>query len=145
MKKETVEPSISLSDELVLRNFDALLHRGQNDAAISDALMLTYAFAKRTRDTDEEYLLYQNATLKAVRKSVGSPDVVTSESTMGAIVLLAGIEVRFLVHRSGHASQQTRLHSDAGTTRNVVSSTAPYGGDTAASQDVSKQRCASER
>jgi hypothetical protein len=55
--------------------------------------MLTFAFAATTGSIDRECLGYQSEALSSVRQRMSSPDKASSESTLGAILLLAGIEV----------------------------------------------------
>jgi hypothetical protein len=55
--------------------------------------MLTFAFAVTASSIDREYLAYQSEALSSIRQRMNSPDRATSESTLGAILLLAGIEV----------------------------------------------------
>lgn len=56
--------------------------------------MLTFSLAVADGNFNRECLEYQNAALSAVRKRITSPDKATMESTLGAILLLAGVEVR---------------------------------------------------
>jgi hypothetical protein len=55
--------------------------------------MLTFAFAVTAGSIDRECLGYQSEALSSIRKRMSSPAGATSESTLGAILLLAGIEV----------------------------------------------------
>ncbi len=55
--------------------------------------MLTFAFAGTADTIDRTCLEYQSAALRSVRQRIGSLERATEESTLGAIVLLAGIEV----------------------------------------------------
>jgi hypothetical protein len=77
----------------VLQNFRSVLRQGLDDHALLSAVMLTFAFAVTAGGIDRECLGYQSEALSSLRQSMSSPDRVTSESTIGAILLLAGIEV----------------------------------------------------
>lgn len=55
--------------------------------------MLTFAFAVSSGGIDKECLDYQSDALSSIRQSMSSPERATSESTLGAILLLAGIDV----------------------------------------------------
>jgi len=55
--------------------------------------MLTFAFASTAGGIDRTCLEYQSAALRSIRQRIGSLERATSESTLGAILLLAGIEV----------------------------------------------------
>lgn len=58
--------------------------------------MLTFTFAATAGSMDEECLRYQGEALSSIRQRMSSPDRATTESTLGAILLLAGIEVRLI-------------------------------------------------
>ena len=77
----------------MLQNFPSVLRKGVDDHALVSAVMLTFAFAVTAGSIDRECLGYQNEALSSIRQRMSSPDRATSESTLGAILLLAGIEV----------------------------------------------------
>jgi len=77
----------------VLQNFRSVLRKGLDDHALLSAFMLTFSFAVTASSTDKEYLRYQSEALGSIRRRMNTPDRATSESTLGAILLLAGIEV----------------------------------------------------
>jgi hypothetical protein len=82
-----------MSDELVLQNFRRVLRKELDDQALLSACMLTFAFAVNSGSIDSVYLGYQREALCSIRQRINSPDRATSESTIGAILLLAGVEV----------------------------------------------------
>lgn len=92
--RQTTGPEFSVLDELVLQNFRTVLRKGLDDDALLSAVMLTFAFSVTTDGIDRECLGYQSEALSSIRQSMASPDKATSEPTLGAILLLAGIEVR---------------------------------------------------
>lgn len=89
-------PEFSILDELVLNNFPALVRKGQDDHALLSAFMLTFVFAITASSVDAKYLEYQSQALGAIRRRMDCPDTAASESTLGAILLLAGTEVWIL-------------------------------------------------
>jgi hypothetical protein len=91
--QQATEPVFSVSDELVLQNFRLVVRKGLDDHALLSAVMLTFAFAATAGSIDRECLGYQSEALSSIRQRMSSPDRATSESTLGAILLLAGIEV----------------------------------------------------
>ena len=91
--QQVKEPVFSVSDELVLQNFRLVLRKELDDHALLSAVMLTLTFAVIAGNIDRECLGYQSEALSSIRQRMGSPDRATSESTLGAILLLAGIEV----------------------------------------------------
>lgn len=56
--------------------------------------MLRFAFAASTGNVDSEFLRYRGEALNSIRRRMSSLDKAITESTLGAILLLAGIEVR---------------------------------------------------
>ena len=92
--QQTVKPVFSVSDELVLLNFRSVLRKGYDDHALLSAFMLTFTFSAAAGRINRECLKYQNEALSSIRQRMNSLDRSVSESTLGAILLLAGIEVR---------------------------------------------------
>ncbi|KAF2705408.1 hypothetical protein K504DRAFT_337429, partial [Pleomassaria siparia CBS 279.74] len=93
--QQAIEPVFSISDELVLPNFRSVLRKGLDDRALLNAIMLTIACAvtSNTGSIDGECLGYQSEALNSIRQRLSSPDRATLESTLGAILLLAGVGV----------------------------------------------------
>lgn len=85
-------PKFSISDELVHPNFQFIFQRDQDDPALLNATILTYSLAMTGR-IDMTSLGYQNQALESIRASMSSNQTFTSESTLAAIVLLAGVDV----------------------------------------------------
>ncbi|KAM5368079.1 hypothetical protein ACJZ2D_009683 [Fusarium nematophilum] len=105
--QQTRAPVFTISDELVLQNFRSILRTGQDDQALLSSVMLTFAFATTAGSIDMNCLGYQSEALSSVRQRMSSPARVTSESTLGAILLLAGIDARLGMPR------QVQLHMGA--------------------------------
>lgn len=77
----------------MLQNFQSVLRGGLDDRALLNAVMLTYTSAFTPIGCRGEHFRYQTEALSSLRQNLKSPDGATSESTLGAILLLAGIEV----------------------------------------------------
>ncbi|KAH8654156.1 hypothetical protein BGZ60DRAFT_161832 [Tricladium varicosporioides] len=92
--QQATEPVCSVSDELVLQNIRLVLRKGLDDHALLSAVMLTFSFAATAGSINRECLKYQSEALCSIRQRMSSPDRAASESTLGAILLLAGIEAR---------------------------------------------------
>ncbi|KAJ5253992.1 N-ethylmaleimide reductase [Penicillium chrysogenum] len=105
--QQVAEPVFSVTDELVLQNFRSVLRKGLDDNALLSAVMLTLSFKTTESITNKKYLEYQNEALSSIRQRMSSPDRATTESTIGAILLLAGIEVQLGMPR------QVQLHMGA--------------------------------
>lgn len=92
----TEQPSLSIPDELVVRNFGCILKRGVDDEALLNAFMLmcrVTAAGTAGGALDAECLGYQGRALRSVRQRMDCPEEAASESTIGAMVLLASVEV----------------------------------------------------
>ncbi|KAJ3525227.1 hypothetical protein NM208_g11729 [Fusarium decemcellulare] len=92
--QQATGPIFDVSDELVLQNFRSVLRKGRDDDALLSAIMVTFAFAVTSGSIGREFLGYQSEALSSIRRRISSPTMVPSESTLGAILLLAGIEAR---------------------------------------------------
>ncbi|KAH7027848.1 uncharacterized protein B0I36DRAFT_375518 [Microdochium trichocladiopsis] len=82
----------TVADELVLNNFSKVIHQSNHDPALRSAAMLTVSFAKAGL-LDRRGLEYQSRALRVIASRVQSVDAAALESTLAAILLLAGIEV----------------------------------------------------
>lgn len=80
-------------DELVLRNYHSVIRRSLDDNALLNAFMLTLASSVSSWRFDRRYLTYQSEVLRAIRERIAAPYGATTESTLGAILLVAGVEV----------------------------------------------------
>lgn len=91
--KQALEPVFSIGDDTALQNFSAVFRTGVEDPALLNAVLLTATFAATKNVLDQEYLQYQNETIKIIRERISVGETAATISTMGAILLLAGIEV----------------------------------------------------
>jgi hypothetical protein len=71
--------------------------------------MLSLAFAASGGVINNECLVYQGQAIHYVRERMGSLDKAISESTIGAILLIVGVEVRSLM--TNHCLPEYRLTS----------------------------------
>lgn len=91
--RQATEPVFSVADELAFHNFRAVFQTGLDDPALLNAVMLTFALAVTEGSIDRECLRYQSQAMSCIRERMNSLDRATSISTIGAILLLAGVEV----------------------------------------------------
>ncbi|KAJ6126989.1 N-ethylmaleimide reductase [Penicillium sp. IBT 18751x] len=91
--QHTTEPILSVSDELILQGFRSILRKGLDDHALLNAIMLTFALNTTADSFNGECLQYKVEVLASLRQRMTSSETATTESTLGAIVLLAGVEV----------------------------------------------------
>jgi hypothetical protein len=92
--RQASEPVFSIAEELAFQSFRSVFRTGLVDPALLNAAMLSFAFAVAGGSIDQECLGYQGQAIGYVREKMSSLDEATSESTIGAILLLTGVEVR---------------------------------------------------
>ena len=80
-------------EELAFQNFRSVFRTGLVDPALLNAIMLSFVFAVTGGRINRECLGYQSQAIGYIRERMSSLDEATSESTIGAILLLAGVEV----------------------------------------------------
>lgn len=94
---QATEPVFSVRDPVVFQTFHSVFRTGLEDAALLNAVMLTFAFAAvGGASLDQESLGYQSKAISSLRGKISSVrDVSALEvmPTIGAILLLAGVEV----------------------------------------------------
>jgi hypothetical protein len=88
------EPVFSLENGVVYYSFRDVFDSGLDDPALLNAVMLTFAFAAAEGTIDQESLGYQSQAIGYIRERMSCTNKATSATTMGAILLLAGVEVR---------------------------------------------------
>lgn len=104
--KQRTQPVFSVADELVLLNYSTILKTSLHDSALLNAALLTFSFAA-TGVFDLECLAYQSEALNSIRAKLDHPGEAASESTVAAILLLAGMEARLTM------PAQAQIHLNA--------------------------------
>ncbi|KAG7135407.1 hypothetical protein HYQ46_008929 [Verticillium longisporum] len=90
----SMHPVFDVADELVLQNISCLLRKCPDNPALLYAVRLNFACAVTSSNMNRKCLEYKDQTLSSLRQSMSSLDSAISESTLGAILLLAGAEAR---------------------------------------------------
>jgi len=94
---QATEPVFSVRDSVVFQTFHSVFRAGLEDAALLNAVMLTFAFAALGgANLDQESLGYQSKAISSLRGKISSVQDVSALEvmpTIGAILLLAGVEV----------------------------------------------------
>ncbi|KAI1111627.1 hypothetical protein F5Y14DRAFT_453860 [Nemania sp. NC0429] len=88
------EPVFTMTEKLAFQNFGSVFQMGLVDPTLVSAIMLSFAFSVAGGQINRECLAYQDQAISHIRERIGSPTEATSESTLGAILLLAGVEAR---------------------------------------------------
>ncbi|KAL2831403.1 hypothetical protein BDW59DRAFT_140140 [Aspergillus cavernicola] len=105
--RQAAEPVFSIAEELAFQNFHSVFRTGFDDPALLNAVMLSLAFAVTGSSIDQECLRYQGQAISYIRERMSSLGEATSEPTIGAILLLAGVEARLGM------TPQVQLHMGA--------------------------------
>jgi hypothetical protein len=91
--RQAAEPVFSVEDEISFQTFRSIFRTDLDDLALSNAVMLTFAFGETGGSINQECLGYLNKATKSIRQRMSSLEDAASIATMGAILLLAGVEV----------------------------------------------------
>ncbi|KAF2965037.1 hypothetical protein GQX73_g8540 [Xylaria multiplex] len=105
--RQSLEPVFNVAERLTFQSFRSVFRTGSIDPALLSAVMHTLAFAAAGGGINRECLGYQGRAFRFVRERMSSPRKATSESTIGAILLLAGVEARLRM------TSQVQLHMGA--------------------------------
>ncbi|KAK5229746.1 hypothetical protein LTR72_001278 [Exophiala xenobiotica] len=92
LAKQAVEPVFSIADPVIFQDFDSVFRNDLDDPALLSAIKLSFAFAVTGGNIDHECLHYQNEAMSTIRERMNSPDTALGLPTLGAILLLAGVE-----------------------------------------------------
>ncbi|RYC62085.1 hypothetical protein CHU98_g4137 [Xylaria longipes] len=90
--RQAPEPVFSVQEDLAFQSFSSVFRTSLVDPALLSAVMFSLAFAVAGGSINRECLGYQGQAIGYVRERMGSPGEATSESTIGSILLLAGVE-----------------------------------------------------
>lgn len=91
--RKASEPVFSITEELAFQNFHTVFRTGLTDPALANAVMLSLLFAVTEGKLDIECLKYKVCAIGCIRDKVTYAKGAVSESTIGAILLLVGVEV----------------------------------------------------
>lgn len=91
--QHTEQSNLSVSDELILRNFHFVFKNGLDDHALLSTIMLTFSFPTSEYKSSHNFLEYQNQAMRLICQRMSFPEKAATEPTLGAILLLARIEV----------------------------------------------------
>ncbi|KAF5254489.1 hypothetical protein FANTH_747 [Fusarium anthophilum] len=103
--RQAPEPVFSVEDDF--QNFKSVFRSGLIDPALLNAVMLSLAFTANGGAINKECLIYRGQTIQHIRERISMADKVVSESTIGAILLLVGVEARL------GTTSQVQLHMGA--------------------------------
>ncbi|EWZ52457.1 hypothetical protein FOZG_02225 [Fusarium oxysporum Fo47] len=103
--RQAPEPVFSVEDDF--QNFESVFRSGLVDPALLNAVMLSLAFTANGGVMNKECLIYQGQAIQHIREKISTPEKAVSESTIGAILLLVGVEARL------GTTSQVQLHMGA--------------------------------
>ena len=100
-------------EELNFQSFHSVFRVSGVDDALLNAVMLSLSFAAAEGSINQDYLNYRGLVIRSLRQKMDSVDASMSESTIGTILLLAGVEVSFMPQSGScsHAESDLRLSS----------------------------------
>ena len=78
---------------MALQTFRSVFRTNLQDPALLNAVLLAATLGSNGGVFDQDCLRYQLETIKTVRERVSLLDAATAISTLGAMLLLAGVEV----------------------------------------------------
>ena len=93
--RQAPEPVFSVAKPLAFQSVQAVFREGLVDPTLVNAVMLALVSAVAGSKIERERLGYQYKAIAGIRERMDRVDEATSETTIGAILLLAGIEVSF--------------------------------------------------
>ena len=93
LAKQAAEPVFSIADPIIFQDFDSVFRNDLDDPALLNAIKLSFEFAVTGGNIEDECLHYQNEAMRTIRERMGSPETALALPTLGAILLLAGVEV----------------------------------------------------
>ena len=77
-----------------MQEFRSVFRTGLHDPALLNAVLLTASFAIADGTFESDSLHYQTEAIRALQQQIRDSDAARTISTLGTILLLAGIEVR---------------------------------------------------
>ncbi|KAK8041109.1 hypothetical protein PG994_014116 [Apiospora phragmitis] len=88
------EPVFTIAEDWTFQHFRCVFRTGFVDPALLNAVMLSLAIATTKGKIDGECLGYRGQAISHIRERVSHRNEATTESAIGAILLLAGVETR---------------------------------------------------
>lgn len=95
---QALEPVCNITQTSSHQRFDTIFQSGFSDPALSNAVMLALSFAANEYQVTQECLAYKDNTIRHINQKIGGSLDSSVSKTMGAILLLVGIEVSTADH-----------------------------------------------
>ena len=89
-----MEPVFSISDRFPLQNFRVVFRAGFQDPALASSLLLSLLLARKDGRVDAEFLACKSQTIHYINHNLAGPLESSANATIGAILLLIGVEAR---------------------------------------------------
>jgi hypothetical protein len=87
-----------VENKVAFQSFQSVFQSGLEDLALLNAVMLAFAFSENGGIIDAECLEYKGEAIKSIAEKIQSPGIAITESIIGAILLLVGVEVSMTVY-----------------------------------------------
>jgi hypothetical protein len=91
---QAVEPVFSISNRFPFQSFRAVFRAGFEDPALISSLLLSLLLARKDGRVDAEFLACKSQTIRYINNNLASPLDSSVNATIGAILLLIGVEAR---------------------------------------------------
>jgi hypothetical protein len=91
---QAVEPVFSISDRFPFQTFRAVFRSGFEDPALASSLLLSLLLARKDGRVDAEFLACKTQTIRYINNNLAGPLESSANATIGAILLLIGVEAR---------------------------------------------------
>ena len=87
-----------MENKVTFQSFRSVFRSGLEDLALLNAVMLAFAFGENGGIMDAECLEYKGKAIKSIAEKIKSPGIAITETIIGAILLLVGVEVSITVY-----------------------------------------------
>lgn len=92
--RQAIEPVFSISDKFPWQSFGSVFRTGLDDPAITNALMLSLLLAANGGRVDAEFLSCKSLAIHHINQKLAAPLESSIDATIGAILLIIGVESR---------------------------------------------------
>ncbi|KAI9689920.1 MAG: hypothetical protein M1822_009802 [Bathelium mastoideum] len=94
LARQAGEPVINFSSQTGFQGLRTVFRSSLADPALLNAILLTLTFAVIGNPESAKFLAYKGETLRWVNQQLQDPEIAAAPATIGAILLLVGIEAR---------------------------------------------------
>lgn len=93
LARQAGEPVINFNSKMGFQGLHTVFRSSIADPALFNAILLTLTFAVNNDATSAKFLTYKGETLRWINERLQDPESCAAPATIGAILLLIGVEV----------------------------------------------------